>query len=136
MSFAPLETYTKRNAPPTAKITYLRGCRGEKPKPDAKPQLFISLPSTICGAAKAKTFALLIGSGEDAGKLRIRGCNSEDDGVAPTELKRAFVFRFGYVPKLGDEIFDGGRQPARKISDDEFEIDFPPEWFEAGDKDE
>lgn len=130
MPFEPLETITKRNMPPTAKVTYLRNVQGKKPRPDAQPQLVISIPSVICGTAKAKTFALLLGNGCDTGKVRIKGCLSDKNGIAPTELKRAFVFRFGFVPRLGDEIFDGGRRAVRKISDDEFEIDFPATWFE------
>ena len=71
---------------------------------------------------------LQLGSGADKGKIRIKGGKSKE-GVEPKQLMHAFVFRFGYVPKLGDDIFDGGHRPVRKISDDEFEIDAPAEWF-------
>jgi hypothetical protein len=134
MPFETLETITKANMPPRAKITYLRGVvkRGKdagKHKDDAKPQLMVTIPTTICGTAKAKFFALLLGSGNDKGKIRIKGVKSEKEGVTPKELKNAFVFRFGYVPKLGDDIFDGGHRLVRKIGDDEFEIEIAAEWF-------
>ena len=41
------------------------------------------------------------------------------------------MFRFGYVPRLGDDIFDGEHRPIRKISDDEYEIVVPATWFKA-----
>lgn len=130
MPFDKLETITKNNMQPTARVTYLRGIRNGVEKKGVKPKLVISVPSVICGTAKAKTFELSLGTGDDAGKIRISGCKSEMTGIAPTELKHAFVFRFGFVPRLGNDIFDGGRCAVRKISDDEFEIDFPAEWFD------
>jgi hypothetical protein len=130
MPFENLETITKANMPPLAKLSYLRKAgRGGKPKNDAKPQLIVSIPTTICGTAKAKSFVLLLGTGSDLGKLRVIGAKAKE-GVEPKELIHAFVFRFGYVPKLGDDIFDGGHHPVKKISDDEFEIDVPASWFE------
>ncbi len=133
MPFENVETITKQNMPPTAKISYMppapRG-KNTRRNEDAKPQLVISIPTTICGTAKSKTFQLLVGSGADAGKIRIKGSKTKDVGVEPKELMHAFIFRFGYVPKLGDDHFDGERRPVRKIGDDEFEIDVPGSWFE------
>lgn len=132
MPFENLETITKQNMPPMAKISYMppqaRGKSAGKIVRDPKPQLMISIPTTVCGVSKAKTFVLALGSGADAGKLRIKGSKQ---GVEPKELKHAFIFRFGYVPKLGDDHFDGEHRPLRKITDDEFEIDVPISWFSA-----
>jgi hypothetical protein len=133
MSFEALENVTKRDMPPRAKLSYLRptgrGKSAGKSRDEVQPQLLISIPTTICGTAKAKTFVLLLGAGTDAGKLRVKG--GKDKGVEPKELKHAFVFRFGFIPRLGDEIFDGEHRPVRKIGDDEFEIEVPPSWFAA-----
>jgi hypothetical protein len=138
MSFENLETVTKLNMPPMAKLSYMppqgRGKSVGKVKAEKKPQLILSLPTTICGTAKSKTFVLLLGSGADRGKLRVKGTAKKEQGVEPKELMHAFVFRFGYVPKLGDEHFDGEHRPVRKISDEEFEIDIPESWFEASGK--
>lgn len=133
MSFVELETITQRNMPPRAKLSYMRptgrGPSGGKRKDDAKPQLCIAVPTTICGTAKAKTFVLQLGTGENSGKLRIKGTSKPNTGVAPLERKYHFQFKFGYVPRLGDDIFDGEHRDVRKISDDEFEIDIPASWF-------
>jgi hypothetical protein len=134
MPFEEIETITKKNMPPVAKLSYMppqgRGKNAGKQKHDPKPQLIVSIPTTICGTAKAKTFALHLGTGADKGRLRIKGVKNQQ-GVEPKELMHAFIFRFGYVPKLGDDHFDGEHRPVRKISDDEFEIDVPESWFTA-----
>lgn len=136
MPFETVETFTKAKMPPSAKISYMRptgrGANGGKAKADAKPQLKITVPTTIAGVSKAETFILLVGTGEDAGKIRIRGLapgQQNDAAVKPAELKHALVFRFGYVPRLGDDIFDGESRPVKKIGDDEFEITVPESWF-------
>lgn len=135
MPFENLETITKQNMPPMAKLSYMPpsvrgGKSASKLARDPKPQLIVSIPTTVCGTAKAKAFTLLLGSGADAGKLRIKGVKVLG-GIEPKELKNAFIFRFGYVPKLGDDHFDGEHRPVRKISDDEFEIDVPVSWFDG-----
>lgn len=136
MPFENLETISKQNMPSMAKISYMppqtRGKSASKLARDPKPQLMISIPTTVCGTAKAKTFVLQLGKGADAGKLRVKGAAKTQDGVEPKELRHAFVFRFGYVPRLGDDHFDGEHRRVRKISDDEFEIDVPTSWFENG----
>jgi hypothetical protein len=93
-----------------------------------KPRLTITVPTVIV-IAKSERFVLLMGSGGDAGKLRIKG-TKEKRGVVPSEFKHHLILRFGHVPKLGDEIFDGERCAIRKITDEEYEIACP---FLAGD---
>lgn len=136
MPFYPVETFTRDKMPKTAKISYMptsgRGPSSGKARPDAKPQLSISVPATIAGVAKAKTFVLAVGTGADAGKIRIIG-SALGLGVESTELKHAFVFRFGYVPSLGDDKFEGERCPVKKIGDDESEITVPESWFDLPD---
>lgn len=97
MPFETLETITKANAPPTAVLSYM--CRTQKPKPgktvknekDRKPSLMITLPTTMCGTSKSETFALLIGTGADAGKLRIKGIATVAKGAAPPPCWRQTV---------------------------------------------
>jgi hypothetical protein len=142
MPFETLETITKANAPPTAVLSYM--CRTQKPKPgkpvrndkDRKPSLMVTLPTTMCGTSKSETFALLIGTGADIGKLRIKGIPASVKGAAPSpagakpsQMKHAFRFNFGFVPKLGEDHFDGERRPVKKINNEEFEIEVPSSWF-------
>lgn len=131
MPFETVETIKNTAKATGAKITYLRKSSptGKRPNPDKKPRLSISIPNTVCGAVKAKAFTLLFGTGKDLGRIRIKGVKA-GDGIEPTLLMHATVFRFGYVPKLGDDIFDGGHRPVRKVGDDEFEIEVPASWYE------
>jgi hypothetical protein len=135
MPFEVLETESKDNMPPTALVSYMRP-KGRAGKNGAaydrskiKPRLTITVPTVIC-IAKSERFMLLLGTGSDKGKLRIKG-TKDKKGVKPTEFKSHFVMRFGHVPKFGDEIFDGERCPLRRLSDEEYEIDIPFE-LEAG----
>lgn len=130
MGFETLETIVRGKEPPTAKVSYLRGVdrKTGSPKPGAKPVLKISIPTTICGQSKAKLFQIQVGTGGDAGKLRISASKCGTAGVKPHEFKHALTFNFGYVPKLGDDAFDE-RCPVRKISEDIFEVDVNPKWF-------
>jgi len=89
-----------------------------------KPRLAITLPTVVC-IAKSERFVFLLGTGPDKGKVRIRGVGKDKKGVKPHEFKSHLILRFGYVPKLGDEIFDGERCALRRISDEEYEIDAP-----------
>lgn len=136
MAFEELETVTRGNEPPQATVTYdyaykKNGIR----KTNAKPRLMISIPTTLCGVSKSKTFRLLVGTGDDVGKLLVRGCDAEkgkakNGGVAPSQHAHFFRFNFGFVPKLGDEeLWGGEKRPVRKVSDEEFEIDVPRSWF-------
>lgn len=148
MPFDELETITKGNEPPTATISYCLAWRkpnGRAPKTEKKPRLMISLPTTICGLAKSKSFKLFLGSGADLGKLLMRGdhcIRTADEAkkagkppagfVVPSEHAHFFRWNFGFVPKLGEEEhFEGERHPVRKVSDEEFEITIPKSWFEG-----
>ncbi len=135
MPFDEVETFTKTNQPPAAKVTYLRGGHSDTKKAtERKPSLVITVPTTICGVGKAEKFALLIGTGADAGKIVIRGMakgTEKPAHIKPTEHQYYFKFNFGFVPRLGEDVFDGGHVPIRKIKDDEFELTVPKSWFEA-----
>lgn len=129
MPFEVLETQTKDNMPPTALISYMRpgkkkgGADFDRNK--TKPRLSVTVPTSIF-ISKAEKFVLLVGTGADVGKARIRAAGKSDKaGIKPSEFKAHLILRFGYVPKLGDEIFDGERCDIRRISEDEYEIDAP-----------
>jgi hypothetical protein len=132
MAFEILETVSKINIPPQATLSYLRAVhKNKKPKADAKPQLRITIPTTICGISKSERFHLMIGSGDHLGRLRVVGILSglaqgKDEGTKPTQLRATFRFNFGWVPRLGDDIFDGQRFPIQRINDEIFEITMPP----------
>ena len=132
MPFEELETHTRGNEPPSATMSYSHATEKSK-RAGKKPRLTISIPTTVCGAAKAEFFKLMIGSGSDAGKLRLRGLSKNSNvegGVKPSEHAHFFRWNFGFVPLLGEEeTFEGERRPVRKIGDDIFEIDVPVSWF-------
>jgi hypothetical protein len=124
MPFEVVETETKDNMPPTALISYMRARRkggAEYDRNKVKPRLTITVPTSIF-ISKAERFLLLVGTGADAGKARIKA-TKDKKGVKPSEFKAHLILRFGHVPKLGDEIFDGERCAIRRVSDDEYEID-------------
>jgi len=126
MPFEILDTETKDNMPPTATLSYMRSTRVGKNGGGAgkgKPRLIVTLPTVIC-IAKSERFVLLLGSGEDAGKLRIKG-TKEKRGVKPGEFKSHLMFRFGFVPKLGEDIFDGERCKFMLMQNAAYEIDAP-----------
>lgn len=136
MPFDDLDTITRHNQPPTATITYAVAQRNGKSKADKKPKLTIAIPTTICGTSKSKTFKLQVGTGDHTGKLRIVGIPEKtksppaSPGVEPSQHAHFFRWNFGYVPRLGEDQFEGERRPVTKISDEEFEIEVPPSWFE------
>lgn len=143
MPFEIIETITKKNAPPEATISYMPNFQKPKPgraqKGDRKPALRITLPTTICGVSKSKMFFLQIGTGADAGKIRIAGevskpfgsAKAPSEGFEPAQLQHVFRWNFGFVPKMGDDHFDGEKRPVRRITDEVFEIDVPADWFAA-----
>jgi hypothetical protein len=133
MPFEELETITRANAPPMATISYslAQKPKGGPVKGDKKPRLVITLPTTLCGTSKSETFRLLIGTGADAGKLMIKGDGVSRGGVAPSQHAHFFRWNFGFVPRLGDDKFEGQKLPVRKISEEEFEISVPVSWFEG-----
>lgn len=132
MSFEDVETITRHNKPPEASISYMRPARKGVTKNGAKPQLTVTIPTTVCGTAKSELFKLMVGTGENAGKIRIKG-TKEKTGIKPAEHAHYFTFRFGHVPRLGEDIFDGEHRPVRKVGEDEFEIDVPTSWFNGED---
>lgn len=129
MPFEIVETETKDTMPPTACLTYMRPKpRGGKPmdREKVKPKLIVTLPTVICGVAKSERFVLLMGTGADAGKVRIKGVKKDTKGgIKPTEFKAHMMLRFGHVPKIGKAIFDQMHCPVKRITDEEFEIDAP-----------
>lgn len=132
MSFEIAETETKDNMPPTALLSYMRPKRtaknpakaGDYDRSKVKPKLIITVPTSLF-IAKSLRFQLLFGTGADAGKLRLKGVKDGKHSVKPTEFKAHLLLRFGHVPKLGDEIFDGERCPLKRLSDEEYEIEAP-----------
>ena len=134
MPFEDIDTFTRHNQPPQATVSYSVYAReGKARDPDKKPDLKISIPTTICDTSKAKTFKLQLGKGEHLGKLRIVGIKDKAaSGIEPSQHAHFFRWNFGFVPRLGEETFEGEKRPLTKISDDEFEIDVPKSWFETG----
>lgn len=128
MPFEELETIRRDNLPPMASLSYLRKVRKDKEfdRGKIKPQLTISVPSVIF-ISKKERFQLLLGTGQDANKLRIRATADQKKGTKLSEFKTYFILRFGYVPKLGDEIFDNIRCDIKRINDDEYDVIVPAE---------
>jgi len=133
MPFEDFETVTKDNAPPTAILTYQPAHR-KNVKTDAKPKLTISIPTTVCGQGKCDRFKLLVGTGEDAGKLRIvgiKGAKATDKvGVKPMEHEHFLKFNFGFVPAWGTDKIAADRHAVTKIDDDTFDVTVPASWCE------
>jgi hypothetical protein len=132
MPFSVLETHSRHNQPATATVSYSHATEKSQRR-GGKPRLTISIPTTICGTTKADAFELLIGDGEDQGKIRISGLAKKSDakgGIEPSQHAHFFRWNFGFVPRLGEEdTFEGEKRPVKKISDDIFEIDVPASWF-------
>ena len=138
MPFEVLETVTKKNAPPVASLSYLRSVhKGKTAKSGTLPMLRVGIPTTICGVSKSEHWFLLLGSGDDLGKLRIvgnlSGAVKQEGGATVSQLKHQFRWNFGHIPRLGDEIFDGERFPVRKIADEIYEITMPTGFFPVQD---
>lgn len=88
-----------------------------------KPKLTVTLP-TATMISKCRKFIVLVGTGKDKGKLRIKGVSGKDaKGADARDFKNHVIIRFGHVPRFGDEIFDAERFPLRRINDDEYEVD-------------
>ena len=95
-------------------ISYKRSKR--KDGPNGKPRLIISIPKAIAGdplPEDSDRWGLDLGSGEDAGKLRIVPAMV---GVKCVLLKWVCVWRFGYVPLLGDEAAEIERCEAKRLN--------------------
>jgi hypothetical protein len=124
MPFEELDTERKDNMPPTALLSYLRAVRKGKEMDRAKikPRLIVTLPTVFC-TSKCEKFTISIGSGADHGKMMITGVKKGVPGknaVTGKVFKTTLVMRFGYVPKFGDEIFDGVRCKVTKMDDDHY----------------
>lgn len=117
---------------PMATLSYLRYKRKGKSKAGALPRLRIWIPTTISGFSKKTWFELQVGLGTDFGKARISAVTKETKNATKlVDQRHCSCFRFGHIPSLGDEIFDGEKVPVRKISEDIFEFDLPDFWVQA-----
>lgn len=127
MPFDELDTVTKENMPPTAIVSYLRFKRKDKVA-HGKPRLQVYIPTVAC-TTKAERFKVMLGSGADKNKLRIVALPRGDKGgILATTMKFMVRMNFGFVPRFGDEGFDGGRCALAKINETTFDItlDFDP----------
>lgn len=135
MPFDDFETITKDNMPPVATLSYhpFRGKHGAKK--DAKPKLTITVPTTVSGVSKCARFKLQVGTGTDAGKLRVVGIPgskpTDKPGVKPSEHASYLKFNFGFVPAWGSDKIAEDKYPLFKIDDDTFEIAVPASWCEV-----
>lgn len=134
MPFEELETITKHNQPLRASISYMRQVRKDKEhlRGQIKPKLIITVPTAIF-ISRAERFKLLLGTGEDSNKIRLRAVPGKDPkvGLKPSEFKSYLIFRCGYVPAFGDEIFDNVECQIKRVSDDEYELDVPVDLKDA-----
>jgi hypothetical protein len=133
MPFEDLETHTRGNAPPMASLSYLTHARKNpaKPKkagtPPPQPKLLVTLPTTIC-ISKCKKFSIAIGTGVDRNKLRVTGLKpGVPGGVMGVDFKGHIKLHFGYVPRFGDDIFDGVKCTIVRVNDDTYDLIIPPE---------
>lgn len=134
MPFETLETVSRRLPRSSGSISYrrVRGSKGHRPQ----PRLIISIPKTLAADFKTRdgdTYALLLGSGDDAGKARIRR-DAKGTGRC-TPLQHTFMFNFGFVPYLGTSAGDREPLQVRAITGKDgsgFEFDLPV-WFKPDD---
>lgn len=129
MPFEQVPTVAKAPKATQCSISYMRLTHSDakNDRPKRLPRLIIGIPRGILGNFKPnkdKLYELHVGTGKDAGKARIIPGGA---GVAPSTLKYCVVFRFGFVPMLGDEIADKEFINGRAI-DGGYEIDLPA-WF-------
>lgn len=119
------EPRVARQARPS--ISYMRQSSEHRAIKNRLPRLNVSIPRAVLGAFKPNgttTYEFHIGTGKDVGKARIvPGKN----GVRALQMKHCVGFRFGYVPKLGDEIADREYVEGRPVEGG-YEIDLPA-WF-------
>lgn len=134
MPFEDFETHTRENAPPMATLTYQPAFR-KKPSADAKPRLTIAIPTTVCGVSKCARFKIMVGTGEDAGTLRLQGIKGsiaeKGPGVKPSEHEHFLKWNFGYVPAWGEDKIDTDKHPLRRVDDDTFDITVPASWCDT-----
>lgn len=125
MPFEDLETVTNENAPPTATLSYLRHIKKDNVAARArvKPKLLITVPTTIF-ITKKERFVLQVGTGAQKGILRIKCVPKGVPGAVAkgSDFKNHVKLKFGFVPKFGDEVFDGMKCPFTRVDDDTYEI--------------
>lgn len=121
MPFEELETFTKAPPRTNATISYMPATRKRSADERGPLKLNVTLPTTVFISKSAK-FKVLIGTGADSDKLRIIAHN---DGIKPVEFKSHVIFRFGRVPALGDDMFDGTDCKLHRVADDVYEITAP-----------
>jgi hypothetical protein len=133
MPFEEFETHTRENAPPMATLTYMPAHR-KSAKVDAKPKLTIAIPTVLCGVSKCARFKILVGTGADAGTLRLVGLKGsiaeKGPGVKPAEHEHFLKWNFGYVPAWSGDKIEADKHPVKKIDDDTFDITVPKSWCE------
>lgn len=99
-----------------------------------KPIAIVSLRQDIVEKAKlsaASRFHVFIGSGDDAGRLRL---TAAADGIVPARVfktTRAFFVNLGYVERFGGAPARKTPTEARVIADGTVEIDIPAFEFDT-----
>lgn len=138
MPFEELEVVFKYAGPPRAKLSYMRNARkgkgGEVNREKLKgktPQLIVSLP-TVVFLSKAKTFKLLLGSGNERNILRVKAGEGKNVAQAK-DFKNHVILRFGYVPRFGDDIFDQMECNIERVDNDTYDIVLPATFFDKDD---
>jgi hypothetical protein len=125
MPFEDLETVTKENEAPTATLSYLRHTRKDNPGARARvtPKLTITVPTKIFITTKER-FRLQVGTGSDKGRMRIIGVAKGVPGAVGrgADFKNHVKLKFGFVPRLGDDAFDGMKCPFVRIEQDVYEL--------------
>jgi hypothetical protein len=114
MSFEPITFVAQSLKDVRASISYRRGSK--KRSGLSAPRLVIGLPKTVVAEFKFKpdqTFGLLLGKGKEDGRARIV---PNEGGVKPKILKGGCVFRFGFVPFLGDSAAEKELVPVSVVT--------------------
>lgn len=99
-----------------------------------KPIAIVSLRQDIVEKAKlsaASRFHVFIGSGDDAGRLRL---TAAADGIVPARVfktTKAFFVNLGYVERIGGAPARKTPTEARVIADGTVEIDIPAFEFDT-----
>lgn len=125
MPFEEVETLLRPIREIRAGVRYMRSLSKKKPtNPEALPKLMITVPTAVF-ISKAERFVLLVGTGADSHKLRLKAAAKKAGGVKPSEFTTHFKMWFGHIPKFGEESFDLVHCPILKVSEDEYEITLP-----------
>jgi hypothetical protein len=104
-----------------ASVRYMRSHRKSG---KGLPRLLVTVPTAVF-ISKAEHFQLLIGTGADVQKLRIKGTKSKTLCTKPKEFKSHLMLRFGHIKQYGEEIFDTTYCTIERLNDDEYEITLP-----------